>query len=621
MYRIGGPHLIGSHERIILGINAAYHESSAALIVGGSVVHAIEEERLSRVKHAKRALVSNPDELPWLAIRDCLDAAELDSLSDCHAISYSHLPGRRQATIGRDPYPLDPLQGFGIVNGEREFERRVRQIPQLLADHAYDGDVAHRVHFVTHHRAHAASAFFSSPFEQAALLVVDGIGEDATAWLGYGTTLGIREIEEIAYPHSIGMLWERVAVYLGFTEYDACKIMGLSAYGDPERFDAQFDRLFQVNLSTAESYRTSSQPFIIDPSLARFRSGDVRGLEQLFGPRNGANESLEDPRFADVAAGLQKRTEEAVLALCRRLAGTTGAKNLAYSGGVALNCIANARIEREGPFDSIYIIGAAHDAGTAIGAAADTAGARVWKSKQGGSRTLSPFLGPRYTLDEIDNALRTFEYECEESADCIEQAVSLLIAGHIIGWFQGRLEFGPRALGGRSLLADPRTVDTRDRLNQRVKHRESFRPFGASVLEEHAAEWFELPSDRDGARSSRDLMLLAYRVRPEKTGLIPAVVHCDGTCRIQTVHREAQPLFHGLLCRFFELTGTPILLNTSFNDQEPLVASPQDALRTFSRTDIDDLFLHNRHVGRDHHRPSHSTEREILHERPSDPVG
>ena len=519
-----------------------------------------------------------------------------------------------------DPHPIRPIAGFGTLAGEREFDRRVRRVPMALAEFAGNNDVANRVHFVAHHRAHAASAFYWSPFEQAALLVVDGIGEDSTAWLGCGTTEGIRTIEQIAYPHSIGLLWERIAVYLGFTEYDACKIMGLSAYGDPDRFNLPFDRLFQVNRTTAETDRTCSQSFLIDPSLARFRSGDVHGLESLFGPRRLPGEPLVGSRFADVAAGLQKRTEEAVLALCRRLAILTGQKNLAYSGGVALNCVANARIEREGPFDNLSIIGAANDAGTAIGAAVETAGPEIWQKRRGVKCKTSAFLGPGFTADQIDGAIETFGYHCQPASDCIEKAVSLLMEGQIIGWFQGRLEFGPRALGGRSLLADPRNWNTRDRLNDRVKHREHFRPFGASILDEHASAWLEFPSGRDGARHCRDLMLVAYRVRPDKANLIPAVVHRDGTCRIQTVDRETNPLFHKLLNRFFERTGVPVLVNTSFNDQEPLVASPEDALLTFTRTDIDDLFLHNRHVERSQHRSSSDIQHEIPHACLSDPV-
>lgn len=581
-------------DQIVLGINAAYHESSAALLIGNRLVFAVEEERLSRVKHAKPALVSNPDKLPWLAIEACLKAGGLGSLNDCDAIGYSLVPGRRVATLGCDPYPIDSADGFGTTRGEAEFDQRVRRVPQLLADYASDEGVANRVHFVPHHRAHAASAFFCSPLEHAALLVIDGIGEDATAWLGRGTREGLVAVEEIAYPHSIGLLWERVAVYLGFTEYDACKIMGLAAYGDPERFERQFDRLFAVNTNSSSGLQ--SRRFDIDASLARFRSGDVIGLESLFGPRRTAGSPVA-PRFADIAACLQKRTEQAVLALCHRLAIATGEKSLAYAGGVALNCVANARIESEGPFESVYVVGAAHDAGTAIGAAAEISQG-LWNRRSISHRSVGPLLGPSYTRCEIDRALEQTGCTNENVADPVDTAVSLLCDGNIVGWFQGRLEFGPRALGGRSLLVDPRSDSIRERLNSHVKHREGFRPFGAAVLAEHASDWFEIPADRVGLRHSRDLMIVAYRVRPGKAVLIPAVVHHDGTCRIQVVDRDSNPLFHRLLYSFFQKTGVPLLLNTSFNDQEPLVATPEDALRTFSQTEIDYLFLHDRLVSR-----------------------
>lgn len=581
-----------SDERIVLGINAAYHESAAAILVGNRLIHAVEEERLTRIRHAKRALVSNPDQLPWRSIESCLKAVELSSLGDCDAIAYSLLPGQRSKTVGLDPYLIPCEVGFGSPDGEAEFDRRVRDIPRLLAERAGRPEVADRVRFVPHHRAHAASAFYCSPFDSAALLVVDGIGEQATCWLGRGSEEGLRCIEEIPYPHSIGLLWERVALYLGFTEYDACKVMGLAAYGDPDRFDREFERLFQIH------DWNQPLPFEIDAKLARFRAGDVAGLVGLFGPARRHSESLDEGRFADVAAGLQKQTERALLTLCHRLAAATGERKLAYSGGTALNCVANARIERDGPFDEIYIIGAAHDAGTAIGAAAEAARTPIWNERRSHQGPIGPFLGPAWSDGQIGDALQSSGCHGRTCDDVVAEAASRLCQGSIVGWFQGRLEFGPRALGGRSLLADPRHIEVRDRLNQRVKHREYFRPFGAAVLAEHAADWFALPSDRLGASSSRDLMLLAYRVRSERASLIPAVVHRDRTCRIQTVDVNSNPLLYRLLVRFFELTGVPLLLNTSFNDQEPLVASPEDALNTMARSEIDDLFLQNIHVSR-----------------------
>jgi len=382
--------------RLILGVNCAYHESAAALIRDGEVVCAIEEERLTRRKHAKTARVFNPDELPWNAIRACLDAEPGTTLRDFSAIAYSLAPDRRLALIGSDPYEIEDDTGFGSRRGEEEFNRRVLEVPHILARAAGDDSLVGRFHFVPHHRAHAACAFHASPFPRAAILVLDGIGETSTAWLGRGSPQGLQVVEEIVYPHSIGMLWERVAVYLGFTEFDACKVMGLAAYGDPRRFILEYDRLFRLVDPDGGSSRQDGSPFLIDPILARFRSNDVRGLESLFGPRRTAEEPPDLERFADVAAGLQRRTEEAVLALGRRLARATGEHELAYAGGVALNCLSNARLEREGPFHSLFIFGAAHDAGTAIGAALDIAHEKIGVSPRSGHSErggLAPFLG------------------------------------------------------------------------------------------------------------------------------------------------------------------------------------------------------------------------------------
>ena len=335
---------------LVLGINCAYHESAAALVRRSSVVFAAEEERFTRVKHAKKPQVSNPDELPWNAIRACLEFVPGTTLSDLDAIAYSLVPGRRLASVGVDPYVLADKTGFGTMQGEAEFNRRVLSIPLLLAREANDDSVVDRFHFVSHHRAHAASAFYASPFPTAAIMVVDGIGEESTAWLGRSAADGLERIEEIPYPNSIGMLWERVAVYLGFTDFDACKVMGLAAFGDHERFADEFATLFPILDPDGGFTGRGPPPFRVDPELARLRSDDVCGLESLFGPRRNPEESPEAARFADVAAGLQRRTEEAVLALVRRLFRATGERDLVFAGGVALNCVSNARLEREGLF-------------------------------------------------------------------------------------------------------------------------------------------------------------------------------------------------------------------------------------------------------------------------------
>lgn len=588
---------------LVLGINCAYHESAAALVRGGAVVFAVEEERFTRVKHAKQARVSNPDELPWNAIRACLEWASHAELSQVDAIAYSLEPGRRLALVGADPHLLNDRSGFGTLQGEAEFNGRVLEIPQILAREANEQSVADRVHFVSHHRAHAASAFYASPFPTAAILVVDGIGEESTAWLGRGSGDGLELIDEIPYPHSIGMLWERMAVYLGFTEYDACKVMGLAAYGDHQRYAAEFDVLFPILDRGGGVIGKDGPPFRVEPELAQLRSDDVAGLESLFGPRRRPEEPPTAARFADVAAGLQRQTEQAVMALARRLSLATRERNLAFAGGVALNCVSNARLEREGLFQSLFFPCAAHDAGTAIGAALDVAyekdtAAREIRSYQPHVHT--PFLGPEYRSDEVEAAIERSGFRSERVAEPAERAVELIAEGQIVGWFQGRLELGPRALGNRSLLADPRSVLIRDELNRRIKHREPFRPFGASVLAEDASSWFSMPSDRGGAASSRHFMNLAYAARMEHKCRIPAVLHRDGTCRVQLVDAKLNPLFHSLINRFRERTGVPLVLNTSFNDQEPIVATPNDALQTFDRSGIDALFLGDQLVRRPH---------------------
>ncbi|MBI3892844.1 MAG: carbamoyltransferase [Candidatus Wallbacteria bacterium] len=570
-------------EKLVLGINAAYHESAAALVRGEDAIFAIEEERLSRIKHGKKPSVGNPDQLPWMALNACLAAAGVD-LEDVEQIAYSLVPGKRAATIGADPYPIDRAAGFGTQQGEDEFDRRVRSVSASFSQ---------PVSFVPHHLAHAASAFYPSPFDEAAVMVADGIGENSTMWLGRGTSTGLERLEEIPYPHSLGMLWERIAAYLGFTEFDAPKVMGLAAYGDPGRFEVPMRRLLEVPDPDGGEPLGQAPPFRVDAQLARFRAADVLGLESLFGPRRHPGERPEEARFADVAAALQAQTELALLASCRRLHRVTGLPQFAYAGGVALNCVANARLERDGPFDALYIPPAAHDAGTALGAAWLLSGGRAGGASP---EQRSPFLGTAWPPAEIDDAIARAGLSSQRVSDPAALAAQLLTQGKLVAWFTGRLELGPRALGYRSLLADPRDRRMRELLNNRVKHREPFRPFAASVLAESLDDWFQTPARRPGAAASRDLMLLAYRARAERVATIPAVLHRDNSCRIQTVDAVRDPVYHRLISQFASRTGVPLILNTSFNDNEPIVSSPEDALRTFQATDLDALFLEDRLV-------------------------
>ena len=400
-----------AEKRLVLGINCAYHESSAALVRGEEVVFAAEEERFTRIKHAKQARVTNPDELPWNAIRACLAFVPELKLSQVDAIAYSLAPGRRLTMIGVDPYPLDDRTGFGTPRGEAEFNSRMLGIPRLFAREANDPALADRFHFVPHHRAHAASAFYASLFPSAAILVIDGIGEAATAWLGRASGTGLELLEEIPYPHSIGMLWERVAVYLGFTEFDACKVMGLAAYGDQTRFAAELDLLFPILDKHGGVIGKDTPPFRIDPEIARLRADDVSGLEALFGPRRSPGESATLARFADVAASLQRRTEQAVLALALRLFRATEERYLVFRhGGLSgINCVSNAELERDGRFRSLFVPCAAHDAGTAIGAALDVAHEERVTAQEIRTyrpRMHTPFLGPKYRAAAIESAPR-----------------------------------------------------------------------------------------------------------------------------------------------------------------------------------------------------------------------
>ena len=555
----------------MLGINSAYHESAACLLRDGVPVAFAEEERFNRRKHGKLARVDNPDELPRQAIQFCLRQAGI-GLAGVEAVGYSFDPPLRRRNVG-----LGGSIGssdWGSAAGEELFQRRLRAIPEALAELA-GAQVSDRFHWLEHHLCHAASAFLVSPFDEAAVLVVDGIGEFGTAWLGQGQGVELRKLGELEYPHSLGFLWEKLARFLGFGEYDACKVMGLAAYGDPKTFAAGFATLVSSN---------GQGELRLAADTLRFRSDDFGPLESLLGPRRRPGEPLTG-RHADIAAALQKATDKALLDLAGTLRRRTGSSRLCLAGGVALNCVSNRVLQESGLFEELYVQPAAHDAGTALGAAA-----WLWCRHSGGDRAFvleHPYLGPGYSDIELIAALERRGLRYRRSPDAAAEAAARIAGGAVVGWFQGRMEVGPRALGNRSLLADARRPEVRTVINEKVKHRESFQPFAPAVLAERAADWFRIP----GRSRSSDFMLLACDVRPEVARRIPAVVHADGTSRIQTVRAETNPLFHRLIAQFERRTGVPLVLNTSFNDSEPIVCSPEDALRTFGSTHIDALWL------------------------------
>jgi carbamoyltransferase len=547
----------------ILGINSVYHESAAALLVDGELVAAVEEERFNRIKHAKEADWNNPHQLPERAIRFCLKQAGLTA-RDIDHVGYSFDPKLRRKRYRAEWW------GQKV---EETFQLRLGQV-QSAVEEFLGRSLGQRFHFVPHHLAHAASAYFPSGFDRAAILTVDGIGESAGSSLAKGVGTRIQSVETFEYPHSIGFLWEEFSGYLGFSNYDASKVMGLAAYGNPEIFRQQFESILRAE---TENYGVAQD--FLGVQLDKF----VR-MEAMFGPPRGMEDEIL-PRHADIAAALQAATDAAVMALVRRAKRKVPFDNLCIAGGVALNCVTNEVITRSGEFANVFIPSAPHDAGTAIGAAFAVHCAKQKRPPQRGYST--PYFGPSFKRADILAAVKSAGLNARRSRSPARDAADMIADGKIVAWFQGRMEFGPRALGNRSLLADPRRPELRNILNQKVKHREDFRPFAPSVLAEHADEWFEV-----GAHSvSHAFMLFAPEVKPGKRDRIPAVVHKDGTARVQLVSRKSNPRFHEVISAFFAKTGVPLVVNTSFNDSEPIVCTPTDAIVTFRKSGIDALFM------------------------------
>jgi carbamoyltransferase len=556
-----------SRSPVILGLNSVYHESSACLVRGADLLAFAEEDRFNRIKHAKTAKIDNADELPRNAIDYCLATASL-GWRDIDFVAMSFDPDRRSAP-GPEPTVVG---GWGDPDGEREFIRRVRSIPARLSQYA-GVDLTTKCMWVPHEYAHAASAFYPSSYREAAVLSLDGIGEYSTGLLAHGSSSGIEELGCLYYPNSIGMIWEKISKFIGLNEYDAAKVMGLAAFASPEKFVPDMKQLFF----------DGSKSMDVDIDILRFRVEDYAPLEELFGPRRQRGERI-DTRDAQLAAALQQVTEEALLSFCTELADRTGSENLCLAGGVALNCVANGRLAREGQFRSIFVQPMAHDAGTALGAAL-----QINQAESGGRfEMVSPYLGPGYSEAEMESELARSGLPWSRLPDAPAAVARLIAAGQIGGWFQGRAEVGPRALGNRSILADPRRPGSKELINLRVKHREYFRPFAPSVLAEAAHDWFEI----FGESRSFEFMSFAFAVRRDKYPLVPAVLHVDGTSRLQIVRQATNPRYHRLISEFEKLTGVPLLLNTSFNtSDEPIVLSPGDAIRTFQNTGLDFLVL------------------------------
>jgi carbamoyltransferase len=586
----------------ILGLSAYYHDSAAALIRDGDILAAAQEERFTRKKHDAG--------FPGQAIEYCLKQADT-RLSDVDYVVFYDKPilkfdrlietylayapsGFRSFAAAMPVWLKEKLYLKGLLRKELALvgDCTAKALPKLL--------------FTEHHQSHAASAFFASPFERAAVLCMDGVGEWATTsvWLGEGGTLTPQW--EIDFPHSLGMLYSAFTYFTGFKvnsgEY---KLMGLAPYGEPKYVDAILDHV--IDLKDDGTFR-------LDMSFFEYTTGlkmtNTR-FDKLFdGPPRKAESSITQ-REMDIARSIQAVTEEVVMRIGASVHQELGTENLCMAGGVALNCVANGRLLREGPFERIWIQPAAGDAGGALGAAL-----AIWhqylenpRAANDGDAMSGSYLGPRYDNPSIGSYLDSIgaAYVCLDDEELLDRVAGLLADENVVGWFQGRMEFGPRALGGRSIIGDPRSRTMQSVMNLKIKYRESFRPFAPSILYEHVADCFELSE-------SSPYMLLVAPVREsiripmtnEQSSLfgieklnvprseIPAVTHVDYSARVQTVHEDTNPRYYNLLKKFEKRTGCPALINTSFNVRgEPIVCTPEDAYRCFMRTEMDYLVLEN----------------------------
>jgi carbamoyltransferase len=564
----------------ILGISAYYHDSAAALVVDGEIVAAAQEERFTRKKHDER--------FPTRAIESCLAQARLRPC-DLDYVGFYEKPLLKFDRLIDTYLSFAPAGFASFIKAMPQWLDKKLHIPRELK-RALGGQYQKQFVFTEHHESHAASAFFPSPFEEAAIVTIDGVGEWATASYGVGRGNRIELTHELRFPHSLGLLYSAFTYYCGFRVNEGeYKLMGLAPYGEPRYVELILEHL--IDLKEDGSFRLDLSYFNYCQGLtmtsARFH--------ELFGGPPRAPESELDQRVKDIAASIQQVTEEVMLRVARQVHAETGATNLCLAGGVALNCVANGRILREGPFDNIWVQPAAGDAGGALGVALFT-----WHQLLGHPRTVvdadhqhGSLLGVEYSDEEIGAFLQGVDASFERSADddtLCDRIARELDEGAVVGWFQGRMEFGPRALGSRSILGDARDPRMQSLINRKVKFREDFRPFAPIVLKEHASAYFELAAGHESP-----YMQLVTPVRKDQPP-IPAVTHVDDSARVQTVDAERHGLLRRLLAAFHERTGCPVLVNTSFNlGWDPIVCSPRDAYETFMASDIDVLCL-GRHV-------------------------
>jgi carbamoyltransferase len=573
----------------ILGINAYHGDASAAIVHDGQLVAAAEEERFNRKKHCAG--------FPTLAIRYCLDAAGITAAELDHV------------GISRDPsahlhkkilFSMTRLSGLsGLIAARLANAAKVRNLREELAralDLPADSFRA-RFHNVEHHKAHMASCFLVSGFDKAAILSIDGFGDFISTMWGQGEGNRIEVLGEIEYPHSVGIVYTATSQFLGFPKYgDEGKVMGLAPYGKP-RFVVQFRDIvqseregrFKLNLDYFLHHSEGVEMSWDEGSPVIGRIFSDRFIE-TFGPARNNGVPLTS-HYEDIAASLQARLEEVGFHILNHLHQKTGSKRLALAGGVAFNSVMNGKILLHTPFEEVYVQPAAGDAGTALGVCYWIENVLLQRPRR--FIMGHAYTGPEYKNGQIERVVSSsgLKHRLLDDAELTRAAAQAIADGKIVGWFQGRMEFGPRALGNRSIVVDPRRPEMKDVLNARIKKREPFRPFAPSILEERISEYFE-------QTHPAPTMLMVYQIKPEKRAAIPAVTHVDGSGRLQTVSREANPLYYDLIREFERITGVPVVLNTSFNEDEPIVCTPDQAMDCFQRTRMDVLFLGNYMVER-----------------------
>jgi carbamoyltransferase len=552
----------------VLGISCFYHDSAAALLQDGVVVAACQEERLSRKKHDSR--------FPEKAVRYVLREAGIGP-GDLDAVGFYDKPLLKFERMLSTYVATFPRSFKSFRTAMPVWIREKLWVPSVIRKKLapYKGPIL----FAEHHMSHAASCFLVSPFDEAAILTVDGVGEWATASFGVGRGNQIELFKEIRFPHSLGLLYSAFTYYLGFKVNSAeYKVMGLAPYGKPVHYDRIMKEMVQLNEDG--SFKLNMDYFSYDYGLTMTNGR----FNEFFGGPPRKPETWMTEREFDIAASVQKVCEEVVLRMARYIHRETGLDKLCMAGGVALNCVANGRVIRETPFRDLFVQPAAGDAGGAVGVAHYLY--NTLEKKPRGPAWSHAYLGPAHSDAEIAEYLkaRGAPSEVLSDADLVARTARLIADGNVIGWYQGRMEFGPRALGGRSILADPRDPKMRDTLNMKIKFREGFRPFAPSVLADRASEWFDIDCESP-------YMLLVAQVREGKRQ-IPSVTHVDNSARLQTVTRESSPLYYDLIQEFGRITGVPVIINTSFNVRgEPIVCTPHDAYLCFMRTNMDHLVL------------------------------